>query len=191
MHTIQIGPTLNEETELRWSRRVGPSRKTNMIAIRAMSAMPTMPMLLANLSMMSRFCRPVSVGMSMTDTTAMGMPTASVATVRLTPTLSWNEEMTTSTMEIIEVRPARMRQMKNTTPQIAPPGICEISAGKAMNASPGPPLTSSHPAPAAEETRKPRVANTPMPARTSNAELEKPTTRPELVRLDLRLTYEE
>ena len=84
-----------------------------------------------------------------------------------------------------------MRQMKKTTPQIGPPGIWETSAGKAMNASPGPPLTSSQPAPAADETRKPRVANTPMPARTSNAELEKPTTRPELVRLDLRLTYEE
>ena len=60
-----------------------------------------------------------------------------------------------------------------------------------MNARPGPPLTSSQVAPAGVETRKPRVANTPMPARTSNAELEKPTTRPELVRFDLRLRYEE
>ena len=84
-----------------------------------------------------------------------------------------------------------MRHAKNTTPQMGPPGICEMSAGKAMNARPGPPLTSSQPAPAAEETRKPRVAKTPIPARTSNAELEKPTTRPELVRFDRRLRYDE
>src|SRR5699024_11865300 len=96
------------------------------------------------------------------------------------------DEMTTSTIEIIEVSPARMRQAKNTTPQTGPPGICETSAGNAMNARPGPPLTSSHPAPAGDETRNPRVAKTPMPASTSNAELEKPTTMPELGMLDLR-----
>ena len=153
----------------------------------AMSEMPTMPRLLTNLSRMSRFCRPVSVGMRSREMAAIGTPTASVAAVREDPILSWKDEMTTSVMEIRDVRPARMRQRKNTTPQIGPPGICEMRAGKAMNARPGPPPTSSQPAPADVVTRKPRVAKTPMPARTSNAELEKPTTRPELVRLVLRL----
>ena len=117
---------------------------------------------------------------------ASGTQTSRVPLTRLMLSLSRTAAMTTSTMEIIEVKPARTRQAKKRKPKTSPAGIEAMSAGKVKNASPTPPSTSSQAMPPAW-TRKPRPAKTPMPASTSNAELENATTRPELVRFVLRL----
>ncbi len=89
------------------------------------------------------------------------------------------------------MKPAIVREPKNSAPKIGPPGICETIAGKVMNDSPTPvsPSSSLTSTPC-WNAKKPRVANTPIPARISNDEFANATTRPGAVRLDLRLRYE-
>ena len=75
---------------------------------------------------------------------------------------------------------------KNRTPKIGPTtsGICEMTDGKATKARPMPPETTSPTPTPAWVAMKPRVAKTPMPARTSKEELAKAVTSAELVRLE-------
>ena len=114
------------------------------------------------------------------------MVTISVADLRLQPSLSWNAATMTSRIEIKEVRPAKTREPKNSTPRIAPNGASETMVGKAMNARPMPPLATSDTGVPEAAAMKPSAAKTPMPARISKPELANATTMPEPVRSVLR-----
>jgi hypothetical protein len=59
-------------------------------------------------------------------------------------------------------------------------------SGKAMNASPMPPLTASSVGTPREVARNPIAANTPMPASSSNEALENPAMKALPVRSPLR-----
>ncbi len=89
-----------------------------------------------------------------------------------------------------EVSPAKTRHAKNAKPKRLPPGISEMSVGKATNARPMPLVATSETAAPDAEAMKPRAAKTPMPARISKPEFEKATTRPEPVRFVFRLRYD-
>ncbi|GHJ23728.1 hypothetical protein TPA0909_53420 [Streptomyces albus] len=85
-----------------------------------------------------------------------------------------------------EVMPAMARETKKRKPKAAPIGICEMTVGKAMKASPTPSVTTSPTATPLACAMKPRVAKTPMPARISKELLAKPATSAEPVRSERR-----
>ncbi len=81
------------------------------------SAAATMPYSLAHLSSTSSSGSPIVVENSAVDTTARGgTHTHRVEDSRPRPNLSWIAAMTTSTMEISEVKPASTSEPKNSTP---------------------------------------------------------------------------
>jgi len=86
-----------------------------------------------------------------------------------------------------EVKPAINREPKNSTPNRGPPGIWLIMVGKAMNANPIPEVATSSTATPEVEAMKPRVAKTPIPAKTSKPELDSPTTVPRPDKFERRL----
>ena len=90
---------------------------------------------------------------------------------------------TTSTMEIIEVNPAKTSDAKNSAPRSGPKDVDDTMLGNAMNASPMPPAATSSMGWPVACMRNPSAANTPMPASSSNPELANATTRPEPLRL--------
>ena len=103
------------------------------------------------------------------------------------PSFSPTPAATTWMMEMKEVSPAMVKEAKKSTPNRAPPGICEMTVGKVTKDSSGPVMffSSSTPTPWAP-AMKPRVAKTPMPASSSKAELAKPATSPVPTRLERR-----
>ena len=132
--------------------------------------------------MSSRFS-PLVVENMAREITALSPTTTRTVVHRPQPILSFTAETTTSRMEISEVKPARTREPKKSTPISAPIGASEMMAGNAMNARPMPDSTTSAICTPLACAMKPRAEKTPMPARISKPELEKPTTRPEPVRL--------
>ena len=88
------------------------------------SAQARMPNWFTKASEVSSSWRPVVVGKSISEISAIGMVTAKVAVLRLQPSLSWNAATMTSRMEISEVRPAKTSEPKNSTPSSAPKGAC-------------------------------------------------------------------
>ena len=141
-----------------------------------------MPYSLAHLSSTSSRGMPIVVENRATETTARGRHTHRVAGTRARPNLSWIAAMTTSTIEIREVKPASTSEPKNSTPIRAPAGASLMMVGKAMKASPTPSVTTSSIATPCACAMKPSAENTPMPHRISKPEFAKPTTRPEPVR---------
>ena len=127
------------------------------------------------------------VGNSARETIASGTVTTRTAGTRVRPSLSWKPAMMTSTIEISEVNPAKVRAPKNRTPIRVPAGASEMIVGKAMKARPMPLVATSPTATPDALAMKPRAAKTPMPARISKLEFAKPTTSAELVRSVLGL----
>ena len=156
----------------------------------AVSATPTMPILLVNASIVSNTLRPVAVGMMTIETTAMRPPTITVEVRSLMPVLSAIAAIGTWMIETSEVSPAKISVRKNRTPKIAPPGIWLMIVGNAMKARPTPLLTTSSTPVPAVWAMNPSAANTPTPASISKPEFAKPTTRPEPVRFVFRFRYE-
>ena len=116
------------------------------------------------------------------DTTAERPTTTSTVVQRPQPSLSFTAETTTSRMEMSEVNPAITREPKKRMPTRAPMGAWEISVGNATKARPIPLATTSSTRTPEACAMKPSAENTPMPARISKPELDRPTTRPEPVR---------
>ena len=150
-----------------------------------------MPYSLAHLSITSSSGRPIVVENRTVETIAIGTHTSRVEETRARPNLSWTAAITTSTMEISEVKPASTSEPKKSTPISAPAGASEMIVGKAMNARPTPATTTSSIATPWACAMKPSAENTPMPHRISKLEFAKPTTRPEPVRSVFFFRYEE
>ena len=77
-----------------------------------------------------------------------------------------------------DVKPAINSEPKKRTPKIGPPVMLLMIVGKAINARPMPLVATSATATCWVTATKPKVANTPMLARTSKALLDRPTTAP-------------
>ncbi len=94
-------------------------------------------------------------------------------------------------MLISEVSPAMASEAKNRTPNSSPAGMFEMICGKATNARPMPPVASSSIGVPADAAMKPSVANTPIPASSSNELLARPATMAEPLRSARRWRYDE
>ena len=108
-----------------------------------MMAEATTPMLLMKASTTSRSGRPELVANRMKDRTAAGMLTTSEAVLGARPNFSPKPAETTWMMEMKEVSPAMAKEAKKSTPNSAPPGICEMTVGKVMKDRDGPAMFSS------------------------------------------------
>ncbi len=135
---IQIQPSLNEDTPLRWSRWLGSLRSSQVTTTTEVSAAPTMPNSLAKWSTVSSTVTPLRVGKKTIETIVAAAPTRNVAGTRPIPVLSRTAEMITSMMLTSEVIPAKISEMKKSSPKIEPPHIVEMIVGKATKASPMP-----------------------------------------------------
>ena len=88
----------------------------------------------------------------------------------------------------MDVNPAAKSEPKNSTPIKVPESpMVEIIFGNATNARPGPPLATSCTGTLVAVAIKPNTEKIPTPAKISNDELAKPTTKPEPVKLAFRL----
>src|SRR5690606_20521666 len=94
-------------------------------------------------------------------------------------------------MLISEVNPAMASEAKKSTPNSSPMGMLEMISGNATNARPIPRVANSSTGTPAVAAMTPIVANTPIPASSSNELLARPATMAEPLRSERRRRYDE
>src|SRR5690625_2461778 len=155
---FQVRPILMDPWALSAPVSTSSLRYTQATSTREMKAPPTMPMLLEKASTTSRMVTPETPPISTMEITAVATPTVLTVVTRDQPVLSFTAEITTSMMEIIEVKPATARPAKNSTPTSSEAGAADTIVGKATNAKPSPEAaTSSTAVPAEGRSEERRV----------------------------------
>src|SRR5690606_12025339 len=186
--TCHQRPRRSEPCLLRWADSVGSARAPHATASVLTTATSRIPYWLTKWSTMSSTLSPLEVEKNARLTTAAGTVTSSVARTRVSSNLSRTAEITTSRMLTNDVRPASTSEPKNSTPSREPAGASLMIVGNTTNANRMQLATTSVTATSLACARKPRAANTPLPASSSKPEFERPTTSPEPVMSFLRPT---
>ena len=136
-------PTCIDDTEFKCARNTGSLVTHTATNTHDKIALDTTPSSLIYESTTSNVNIPVCVENSIRDTIIAIVPKINAERRGVQLNLSWNAHATTCTRDIREVIPARTREAKNITPNMTPPGICEIICGKVTNDKPIPEIPCS------------------------------------------------